>query len=155
MRGDNKSKCRMKKSPHNKKNTLEAGFTLLELLVVLVILVLIAGLVAPRVIGYLGSSKTKTAKVQISALQSAIELYKLDTDQYPSTEQGLSALIKKPDNAENWNGPYLKRSAIPKDPWGNGYHYKHPGTHGDFDIYSLGSDNKEGGDGDKQDIVSW
>ncbi len=144
--------------PHiknNKKRTSEAGFTLIELLVVLVILVAIAGLVAPRVIGYLGSSRTKSAKIQISSLRAAMELYKLDMGQYPTSAQGFAALIKKPDNAEGWNGPYLSKPRIPNDPWNRPYHYKQPGEHGEFDIFSYGADNREGGEKENQDIVSW
>lgn len=137
------------KKPH------EAGLTLVELLVVMVILVLVAGLVAPRVIGYLGSSKTKTAKVQIESLRSALELYKLDVGRYPTSQEGLSVLVKKPDNATIWNGPYLTKTSVPKDPWGVPYHYKQPGQHGAFDIYTLGSDQQEGGEKEASDVGSW
>ncbi len=137
------------KKPH------EAGLTLVELLVVMVILVLVAGLVAPRVIGYLGSSKTKTAKVQIESLRSALELYKLDVGRYPTSQEGLSVLVKKPDNATIWNGPYLTKTSVPEDPWGVPYHYRQPGQHGTFDIYTLGSDQREGGDKEASDVGSW
>ncbi len=145
----------MTKEKNNKDRTTEAGFTLIELLVVLVILVSIAGLVGPRVIGYLGTSKSKTAQVQISSLRAALQLYKLDMGQYPTSSQGLEALIKKPDNAESWNGPYLSKAKIPNDPWNRPYHYKQPGEHGEFDIFSYGADNREGGEKENGDVVSW
>lgn len=133
----------------------EAGFTLVELLVVMVILVLLASLVAPRVIGYLGSSRTKTAKVQIESLSTSLELFKLDTGRYPDEREGLTALVARPANAQNWNGPYLKKDRVPPDPWGRPYHYRNPGQRGIFDIYSLGADNREGGEGEDQDVASW
>lgn len=133
----------------------QAGFTLVELLVVMVILVLLASLVAPRVIGYLGSSRTKTAKVQIESLATSLELYKLDVGHYPATNEGLSVLVKKPPNAKVWNGPYLRGSAVPKDPWGFEYQYKFPGEHGEFDIVSFGADNQQGGTDENQDVTSW
>jgi general secretion pathway protein G len=133
----------------------EAGFTLVELLVVMVILVLLASLVAPRVIGYLGSSRTKTAKVQIESLSTSLELYKLDTGRYPDAQEGLSALVVRPANTKNWNGPYLKKDTVPLDPWGHPYHYRYPGQRGAFDIYTLGGDNAEGGNGEDQDVTSW
>jgi general secretion pathway protein G len=133
----------------------EAGFTLIELLVVMVILVLLASLVAPRVIGYLGSSRTKTAKVQIESLSTSLELFKLDTGRYPDAREGLDALVVRPANVKNWNGPYLKKDKVPADPWGQAYHYRYPGQRGQFDIYSLGADNQEGGDGENQDVASW
>lgn len=133
----------------------EAGFTLIELLVVMVILVLLASLVAPRVIGYLGSSRTKTAKVQIESLSTSLELYKLDTGSYPDEREGLAALVSRPANVQNWNGPYLKKDRVPSDPWGHPYHYRYPGQRGSFDIYSLGADNREGGEGEDQDVASW
>jgi general secretion pathway protein G len=133
----------------------EAGFTLVELLVVMVILVLLASLVAPRVIGYLGSSRTKTAKVQIESLATSLELYKLDTGRYPNEREGLAALVSRPADVKNWNGPYLKKDRVPPDPWGRPYHYRYPGQRGAFDIFSLGADNQEGGDGENQDVASW
>lgn len=133
----------------------ELGFTLIELLVVMVILVLLASLVAPRVIGYLGSSRTKTAKVQIESLSTSLELYKLDTGQYPDGRQGLVALVQRPANLPSWNGPYLKKDRVPLDPWGQPYFYVYPGRHGVFDILSLGADKKEGGQGEDQDVTSW
>jgi general secretion pathway protein G len=133
----------------------EAGFTLVELLVVMVILVLLASLVAPRVIGYLGSSRTKSAKVQIESLSTSLELFKLDTGRYPNDREGLDALVQRPNDAKNWSGPYLKKDKVPLDPWGKPYHYRFPGQRGPFDIYSLGADNREGGEGEDQDVTSW
>jgi general secretion pathway protein G len=133
----------------------QAGFTLIELLVVLVILVLLASLVAPRVIGYLGSSRTKAAKVQIQSLVTALELYKVDAGRYPSTSEGLKALIVAPTAASAWNGPYLTKKELPNDPWGRPYLYRLPGEHGAFDILSLGADNQPGGTGENEDIGSW
>ena len=133
----------------------QAGFTLIELLVVLVILVLLASLVAPRVIGYLGSSRTKAAKVQIESLASALELYKLDNGAYPTTSEGLKALIVAPQGAAGWNGPYITKREVPNDPWGHAYNYRSPGQHGLFDIFSLGADNQPGGTGENEDVFNW
>jgi general secretion pathway protein G len=132
-----------------------AGFTLVELLVVLVILGLVAGIVGPQVMKHVGSSKTKTTYLQIEELASALEMYKLELDAYPSTDQGLGALVQKPSGVEKWNGPYLRKAALPKDPWGRDYRYRHPGQHTVFDLYSLGADNAEGGDGENADVVNW
>src|SRR6185503_9246226 len=132
-----------------------AGFTLVELLVVMVILVLLASLVAPRVIGYLGSSRTKTAKVQVQSLTTALELYKVDTGRYPTTTEGLKALVEAPSGVSSWNGPYLNKKELPIDPWGRPYAYRSPGQHGPFDISSLGADNQPGGTGENEDIISW
>jgi len=133
----------------------EAGFTLIELLVVLVILVLLAALVAPRVIGYLGSSRTKAAKVQVQSLTTALELFKVDVGRYPTTGEGLKALTQAPPGTAAWNGPYLTKKDLPSDPWGRPYVYRSPGEHGPFDIVSLGADNQVGGTGENEDIVSW
>lgn len=131
------------------------GFTLIELLVVLVILGLLAGLVGPQVMKYLGESKTKTARLQIEDLSASLDMYRLDVGRYPSTEEGLIALVEQPAGAERWNGPYLRKRQIPKDPWNNDYQYRNPGQHGQFDLFSLGADAREGGDGENQDIGSW
>lgn len=132
-----------------------AGFTLLEILVVLVILGLMASLVGPQVFKQLGGSKTKAAALQIEELSSALDLYRLELGRYPTSEQGLDALISKPRNVEGWNGPYLKKKVIRKDPWGNEFQYSSPGQHGDFDLWSLGADNREGGEGEDRDVRSW
>ena len=133
----------------------ERGFTLVELLVVMAILVMIAGLVTPRVIGYLGKSRVKAAKIQIESVATSLELYRLDVGGYPSTNQGLSALLARPENVTNWNGPYLRANALPVDPWGEPFHYRSPGRAASFEIFSLGADRKQNGDGENQDITSW
>lgn len=143
------------KSTSSRRRAGEAGFTLIELLVVMVILVLLASLVAPRVIGYLGSSRTKSAKVQIESLSTSLELFKLDTGRYPDGREGLAALVERPGNLPSWNGPYLKKDKVPLDPWGQPYIYRYPGQHGPFDILTLGADKKEGGQSEDQDITSW
>lgn len=131
------------------------GFTLIELLVVLVILGLLAGLVGPQVMRYLGESKTSTAGLQIEELGSALDLYRIDVGRYPSTEEGLRALVQRPQNAGNWNGPYLRKREVPQDPWGNPYRYRSPGEHGAFDLWSYGADGQPGGDGEARDVTSW
>jgi len=133
----------------------ESGFTLLELLVVLGIIAMLAGIVGPQVMKHMGESKTKAAKVQIEDLAATLDMYKLDVGNYPSSDEGLKALIETPDSSKRWNGPYLRKSKIPLDPWQQEYHYVSPGEHGKFDIYTFGADNKEGGEGEDQDIVSW
>jgi len=131
------------------------GFTLIELLVVLVILGLIASVIGPRVVGYLAGAKSDTAKLQIEELSGALELYKLETGRYPSTEDGLQALVQAPAGVTGWRGPYLKKKIVPKDPWGNPYHYAAPGKHGVYDVYSYGADNRQGGEDEDKDVVSW
>jgi len=130
------------------------GFTLLELLVVMVIIGLLAGYVAPRYFSQVGKSELKVARAQIDAFEKALEAYRLDTGRYPSTEQGLDALMKQPSGVAKWQGPYLKK-AIPLDPWGKPYLYKQPGDHGDFDLVSWSHDTKPGGQGDDADIGNW
>ncbi len=137
------------------RSGVEAGFTLLELLVVLGIIAMLAGIVGPQVMKHMGESKTKAAKVQIEDLAAALDMYKLDLGTYPTTDQGLKSLIESPDSAKRWNGPYLRKSKMPLDPWQQEYHYVAPGEHGKFDLYTLGADGKEGGEGEEQDIVSW
>jgi len=129
-----------------------AGFTLVELLVVLAILTLLAGLVGPRVLGQLGGAKSKSAAVQIADFEKALELYKLDVGRFPTKDEGLEALNKKPASANGWAGPYLKGSGIPADPWGNPYRYANPGPNGGIEILSLGGDGQPGGDGENADI---
>ena len=132
-----------------------AGFTLIELLVVLMILGLLAGLVGPRVLKQLGGAKSDTAQLQIAELGSGLDLFYLEVGRYPTTEEGLSALASEPAGVPNWNGPYLRKNDIPRDPWGQVYHYRYPGESGDFDLYSLGRDNVDGGVDEDTDIVSW
>ncbi len=137
------------------RRVAQKGFTLLELLVVLVILGMLASLAGPRVMKYIGGAKSDTARLQIEEFGAALDLYKLETGRYPDTQEGLQALVEAPPSVSNWNGPYLKKNSIPKDPWGFEYHWVSPGEHGAFDIFSLGADNREGGDGEDKDIVSW
>jgi general secretion pathway protein G len=127
------------------------GFTLLELLVVIVIIGLLVGYVAPRYFSQVGKSEVQVAKAQIDGLEKALDQYRLDTRRYPSIEQGLEALTTRPSNEPNWNGPYLKK-AVPPDPWGRAYIYRNPGRNGDFDLVSYGRDGKPGGTGEDADI---
>lgn len=133
----------------------EAGFTLVEILVVITIIGLIMGLVGPRVLNYLSESKTKAAKIQIESFASALDLFYLDTGRYPTSSEGLAALTQRPGAIASWNGPYVKGGVIPNDPWGNPYVYRSPGQHGPYDLISYGSDGQEGGTGTAADIVSW
>ena len=127
------------------------GFTLLELLVVIVIIGLLAGYVAPRYFGQVGKSEVQVARAQIDSLEKALDQFRLDTRHYPTAEQGLEALNSKPSNEANWSGPYLKK-AVPNDPWGRPYVYRVPGSKAEYDLYSLGRDGKPGGSGEDADI---
>ena len=130
------------------------GFTLLELLVVMVIIGLLVGYVAPMYFKQVGKSEVKVAKAQIESFGKALDQYRLDTGHYPNTEQGLQALVAKPSDEARWDGPYLKKG-VPLDPWGTAYSYKAPGQHGEYDIVSFGKDKVPGGTGEDADIVSW
>lgn len=132
-----------------------AGFTLLEILIVVAIIGLIASIVAPRLIGRIGKSKTIIARAQIESFGTALETYRLDTGEYPSEAQGLLVLVERPDNVLNWHGPYLRKRVIPNDPWGKPYIYSYPSKYGDYEIISYGSDRNEGGEEEAADIVSW
>jgi general secretion pathway protein G len=131
------------------------GYTLLELLVVLAIIALLVGFVAPKMMGYLGRAKSDAAKVQLHNVSTAIELYRLDTGAYPTEAEGLRALLERPGAVEHWNGPYLTRADGILDPWGQPFIYKQPGQHGDYDLMSYGADRKPGGEGDDADATSW
>ena len=133
---------------------LRRGFTLLELLVVMVIIGLLAAYVGPKYFSQVGKSEVKTARAQIVGFEKALQQYRLDVGTLPSTEQGLQALIAKPSNVNKWDGPYLEK-ALPADPWGNAYIYVAPGEHGEFDISSTGRDGRPGGDGLDSDITNW
>lgn len=130
------------------------GFTLLELLVVIVIIGLLAGYVGPRYFSQVGKSEVAVAKAQIDALEKALDQYRLDTGSYPAMDAGLVALMQRPSNVTKWAGPYMKKS-VPADPWGASYVYRFPGEHGEYDLYSYGKDGKPGGTGENADITSW
>ncbi|MEP9360945.1 type II secretion system major pseudopilin GspG [Sphingomonas sp. KR3-1] len=133
----------------------DAGFTLLELLVVLAILGLLAAIVGPQVIKYLDSSKSQSARVQAKNVAAALNLFKLDASRFPTAEEGVNALIKQPPNVPNWNGPYLPEQSAVLDPWGRPYLLRIPGEHGDVDVYSLGSDGQPGGTGEARDVGNY
>lgn len=135
----------------NEVRSTEAGFTLVEMLVVITIIGLIMGLIGPRVLNYLSESKVKAAKIQMQSFASALDLYNLDTGRYPSSAEGLAALVR-PTGGGAWNGPYLKGGNLPSDPWNHAYIYRAPGEHGPYDIISLGSDGQEGGSGTAADL---
>lgn len=131
------------------------GFTLIELMVVMIILGLLAALVVPRMFGRIGQAKGSAAHSQIELFGTALDSFRLDVGRYPTTAEGLNALITQVSGTDNWNGPYLKKIEIPLDPWNNPYIYESPGKNGDYDIHSLGADKSEGGEGENADIVSW
>lgn len=120
----------------------------------MVIIGLLAGYVGPKMFGQIGKSEVKATKAQIDALQKALDQYRIDVGSYPSTEQGLAALLSKPGSEARWDGPYLAK-ALPRDPWGHDYQYRAPGEHGEYDLLSYGRDGRPGGDGDSGDITSW
>lgn len=134
------------------REVAQAGFTLVEMLVVITIIGMIMALVGPRVLNYLSDSKVKTAHIQLESLSSALDLYYLDLGRYPSSGEGLAALSQKPGNAVGWNGPYLRGGTVPLDPWSHPYVYRSPGERGAFDILSYGADGQEGGSGVAADI---
>lgn len=137
-----------------RKRSTQHGFTLLELLVVLVVLGLLAGIVAPRYFSQLGRSEAKVARAQIEGLAKALDLYRLEVGRYPSSEQGLQALVSAPSDEARWSGPYLQKK-VPDDPWGHAYLYRYPGENGEYDLFSLGKDGQPGGDGENAEIASW
>jgi general secretion pathway protein G len=128
------------------------AFTLIELLAVIAILGLIAAFAVPQVLKWVSGARSDSARIQIEALGASIDLYRLEVGSFPPT---LQALIEKPPGVDKWNGPYLKKKVLPKDPWGNDYIYRYPGNNGMYDLVSLGADNSEGGEGEQKDIVSW
>jgi general secretion pathway protein G len=131
-----------------------SGFTLLELLVVMVIIGLLAAYVGPKYFSQVGKSQVKMARAQIDALDKALDQYRLDVGHYPTAEQGLAALVARPATEAKWEGPYLKKG-IPMDPWGNAYVFKLPGEHGEYDLLSFGKDGQPGGEGEAADITNW
>jgi general secretion pathway protein G len=133
----------------------EDGLTLVEMLVVLGIIALLATLVAPQVIRYLSEARSDTAAAQLKNIESAVELFYLDTGSYPASDSGLEALVNPPANVAGWKGPYLKKREGLVDPWGKPFAYRQPGEHGAFDVFTLGRDGKEGGEDEDKDIVSW
>lgn len=133
-----------------------AGFTLIEVLIVLLILGLIAAVVAgPQLFKYLGTAKTEAASIQIERISAALDLYRLDTGRYPSQENGLDALVERPAGLDIWNGPYMRKRESITDPWGRQFVYRIPGVHSEFDLFSLGADDSEGGEGEDQDVTNW
>lgn len=131
----------------------QRGFSLMELMIVMVILGLLASLVGPTLFKKVGKANQGTAKTQIALLMSALDAYRLDVGHYPSQQEGLQALVENPDE-NRWDGPYLKKE-VPQDPWGNKYHYQNPGTHGRVDVFSYGADNRESGEKEDADVGSW
>jgi general secretion pathway protein G len=144
-----------RRSKSRARRAEEDGFTLLELLVVLVILGLLATIAVPQAIKYLGGAKTDTAKIQIQNLGATLDLFRLDVGRYPSQGEGLQSLVDRPAGLDRWKGPYVKKRESLVDPWGRAFLYRVPGQHGEYDLYTLGADNTPGGDGENQDIVSW
>lgn len=132
----------------------QRGFTLLELLVVMVIIGLLASYVGPKFFSQIGKSEVKAARAQIDALEKALDQFRLDLGRYPTTEQGLAALMERPAGEQKWGGPYLKK-AVPNDPWGRPYLYRQPGEHGEYDLLSLGKDGQPGGTGEAEDVTNW
>lgn len=139
----------------NNMRMMKSGFTLLELLIVVVIIGLLAGIVGPKLFKNINKSEMTTAKAQIDTFVKALDNFRIDTGRYPSSQEGLQALLTNPTDLQGWNGPYLKKS-VPNDPWGMPYQYAEPGSHNnEYDIFSFGKDKKEGGEGDNQDIGNW
>lgn len=141
-------------TPRFRSAAYVAGFTLLELLVVMVIIGMLASFVAPKFFAQIGKSQTKTARAQIDALEKSLDQYRLDVGHYPTTEQGLAALNERPAGEAKWSGPYLKKS-VPMDPWSHAYIYKAPGEHGEYDLLSYGKDGQPGGNDEAEDITNW
>jgi general secretion pathway protein G len=137
-----------------KTSRRDRGITLIELLVVMVIIAMFATLVGQRLFRNVDRARQTTAKAQISEFETVLDVYRLDIGRYPTSDEGLQALRTRPGSAPNWDGPYLRKD-VPVDPWGRPYVYRFPGQHGDYDLYSLGADGQEGGDGDAIDIANW
>ena len=146
---------RLHRRPRRRVRGGEAGFTLVEILVVITIIGLIMALVGPRVLNYLAESKVKAARIQVESFASSLDLFYLDAGRYPTTSEGLSALAQRPGGIDAWNGPYLRTGAVPNDPWVRPYIYRSPGEHGPYDLVSYGADGQQGGSGTAADIESW
>ena len=140
---------------HRGLHSGQAGFTLLELLVVITILGLLATVAGTAAINYLGRARTDTTKLQIDQISAGLDLFRLDNARYPTKDEGLIALFEAPDGLARWQGPYLKKREAINDAWGNPFRYESPGQHGEVDIFSYGADNAEGGDGENSDVTSW
>lgn len=138
-----------------KSRSKDAGFTLIELMVVLLILAMLTTIAAPRITKYLGKAKSQTAAVQVEALTAAVDAFVLDVGRVPSESEGLQSLLEPPSGAKSWDGPYIKKAASLTDPWGRPYRYRSPGRAGEYDVFTFASDDREGGDGDATDIGSW
>jgi general secretion pathway protein G len=138
------------------RRRVRQGFTLVELLIVLVILGLLASIAAPQLFGQLGKARAQSAAVQIRNLETALDLYRLEVGSYPTQEQGLRALVERPDGAIGWGGPYLRKADELTDPWGRSFHYRRPGERGgDYDLWSFGADGAAGGTGENREIGNW
>jgi general secretion pathway protein G len=133
----------------------QPGFTLVELLVVLVILGLLASVAAPQAMRYLGGAKHDAAKLQLQGLVTAVDLYRLDVGRYPTREEGLAALLQRPSGVDRWNGPYVRKADQLLDPWSRSYRYRFPGEHGVYDLFTLGADDRPGGAAEDRDVTSW
>jgi general secretion pathway protein G len=145
----------MKRTAIRPPAALSRGMTLIEILVVLVLIGVVLGIVGGNFIGRGEKAKGDAAKIEIGQIGQALDLFKLEVGRYPTTQEGLQALITAPTGVSNWNGPYWKKSTVPRDPWNNEYKYIAPGQHGAYDIISYGADGKEGGEGPDKDIASW
>ncbi len=143
------------KRRHNQRTLARNGFTLIEMLVVLVIIGLLGLLLAPDLIHRLGMAKSDAAQAEINSLVSAVDTFAIDVGRYPTKEEGLQSLLEAPTGETGWRGPYLRKKQALVDPWGHPFRYRVPGEHGAYDLFSLGSDNAEGGDGDARDVTSW
>jgi general secretion pathway protein G len=142
-------------APLHRNSIGEEGYSLVELLVVLAIIVLLGTIAVPQLLKYLDKAKQDTARAQIESLGSTLDLFKLDVGRYPTQEEGLDALVTQPADLTGWNGPYLKRKQMLLDPWKRTYRYKFPGEHGDYDLFSYGADDREGGEGNNKDVTNW